>query len=197
MRKVSAWLLAVTPALALASNWNIDPAHTQTSFAVRHLVITTVKGEFGKTAGTIRIDDADIARSSVEATIDASTISTRNADRDAHLRSPDFFDVATYPTATFRSTRVEKAGKDGLKVTGDLTLRGVTRPVVLDVTLSPEVKGMRGETRRGFAATTRINRQDYGLKWSKLVEAGPVAGDEVTISLDVEAVKEQPKAASN
>lgn len=197
MRKVSAWLLAVAPALALASNWNIDPAHTQTSFAVRHLVISTVKGEFGKTAGTIRIDDADIARSSVEATIDASTISTRNADRDAHLRSPDFFDVATYPTATFRSTRVEKAGKDGLKVTGDLTLRGVTRPVVLDVTLSPEVKGMSGETRRGFAATTRINRQDYGLKWSKLVEAGPVAGDEVTISLDVEAVKEQPKAASN
>jgi polyisoprenoid-binding protein YceI len=197
MKKLSAWILAATPALALASNWNIDPAHTQTSFAVRHLVISTVKGEFGKTAGTIRIDDADIARSSVEATIDASTISTRNADRDAHLRSPDFFDVATYPTATFRSTRVEKAGKDGLKVTGDLTLRGVTRPVVLDVTLSPEVKGMRGETRRGFAATTRINRQDYGLKWSKLVEAGPVAGDEVTISLDVEAVKEQPKAASN
>jgi polyisoprenoid-binding protein YceI len=197
MKKLSAWILAATPALALASNWNIDPAHTQTSFAVRHLVISTVKGEFGKTAGTIRIDDADIARSSVEATIDASTISTRNADRDAHLRSPDFFDVANHPTATFRSTRVEKAGKDGLKVTGDLTLRGVTRPVVLDVTLSPEVKGMRGETRRGFAATTRINRQDYGLKWSKVVEAGAVAGDEVTISLDVEAVKEQPKAASN
>jgi polyisoprenoid-binding protein YceI len=197
MKKLSAWILAATPALALASNWNIDPAHTQTSFAVRHLVISTVKGEFGKTAGTIRIDDADIGRSSVEATIDATTISTRNADRDAHLRSPDFFDVANHPTATFRSTRVEKAGKDGLKVTGDLTLRGVTRPVVLDVTLSPEVKGMRGETRRGFAATTRINRQDYGLKWSKVVEAGAVAGDEVTISLDVEAVKEQPKAASN
>jgi polyisoprenoid-binding protein YceI len=197
MKKLSAWILAATPALALASNWNIDPAHTQTSFAVRHLVISTVKGEFGKTAGTIRIDDADIGRSSVEATIDATTISTRNADRDAHLRSPDFFDVANHPTATFRSTRVEKTGKDGLKVTGDLTLRGVTRPVVLDVTLSPEVKGMRGETRRGFAATTRINRQDYGLKWSKVVEAGAVAGDEVTISLDVEAVKEQPKAASN
>lgn len=197
MRKLAATLLALAPVLALAADWNIDPAHTQTSFAVKHLVISTVRGEFGKTTGTIHLDEADLTRSSVEATIDAATVSTRNPDRDAHLRSPDFFDVARYPTVTFRSTRVEKAAAGALQVTGDLTLRGVTRPVTLQVTVSPEVKGMGGETRRGFSATTRINRQDYGLRWSKMVEAGPVAADEVTISLDVEAVKEQPKAASN
>ncbi|HSB18652.1 MAG TPA: YceI family protein [Anaeromyxobacteraceae bacterium] len=197
MRKLAASLLALAPVLALAADWNIDPAHTQTSFAVRHLVISTVRGEFGKTSGTIHLDDSDLTRSSVEATIDAATVSTRNPDRDAHLRSPDFFDVARYPTVTFRSTKVEKAAAGALEVTGDLTLRGVTRPVTLHVALSPEVKGMGGETRRGFSATTRINRQDYGLRWSKMVEAGPVAGDEVTISLDVEAVREQPKAASN
>jgi polyisoprenoid-binding protein YceI len=195
-RKLSASLLALAPALALAAPWNIDPAHSQTTFSVKHLVISTVKGEFGKTAGTIDIDDADPARSRVEATIDASTISTRNADRDAHLRSADFFDVAHHPTITFRSTKVEREGADALRVTGDLTLRGVTRPVVLQVSTSPAVKGMGGETRRAFSATTRINRQDYGLKWSKAVEAGPVVGDEVAIFVDVEAVREQAKAAA-
>jgi polyisoprenoid-binding protein YceI len=197
MRKLAASLLALAPVLALAADWNIDPAHTQTSFAVKHLVVSTVRGEFGKTTGTVHLDDADLTRSSVEATIDAATISTRNPDRDAHLRSPDFFDVARYPTVAFRSTKVEKAAAGALEVTGDLTLRGVTRPVTLDVTISPEVKGMGGETRRAFSATTRINRQDYGLRWSKAVEAGPVVGDEVTITIDVEAVREQPKAASN
>ena len=197
MRKLAASLLALAPVLALAADWNIDPAHTQTSFAVKHLVVSTVRGEFGKTTGTVHLDDADLARSSVEATIDAATVSTRNPDRDAHLRSPDFFDVARYPTVTFRSTKVQKAAAGALEVSGDLTLRGVTRPVTLDVTISPEVKGMSGETRRAFSATTRINRQDYGLRWSKAVEAGPVVGDEVTISIDVEAVREQPKAASN
>lgn len=197
MRKLAATLLALAPVLALAADWNIDPAHTQASFAVKHLVVSTVRGEFGKTTGTVHLDDADLTRSSVEATIDAATVSTRNPDRDAHLRSPDFFDVARYPTITFRSTKVQKAAAGALAVSGDLTLRGVTRPVTLDVTISPEVKGMGGETRRAFSATTRINRQDYGLRWSKAVEAGPVVGDEVTISIDVEAVREQPKAASN
>jgi polyisoprenoid-binding protein YceI len=196
-RKLAASLLALAPALALAGTWNIDPAHSQTSFGVKHLVISTVRGEFGKTTGTLSLDEADLSRSRVEATIDASTVATRNADRDAHLRSPDFFDVARYPTITFRSTRVEAAGPGALKVTGDLTLHGVTRPVVLDVQSSPEVKGMGGEARRAFQATARINRQDYGLRWNKAVEAGPVVGDEVTIAIEVEAVREQPKAAAN
>jgi polyisoprenoid-binding protein YceI len=126
-----------------------------------------------------------------------NSVNTKVADRDAHLKSPDFFDVAKYPSITFKSTKVAKAGKDALKVTGDLTLHGVTKPVVLDVTTSPEVKGMYGETRRAFAATTKISRKDYGLTWNKLVEAGPAVGDEVTIALDLELVKDQPKSASN
>lgn len=196
MKKLMASLLALAPALALAGTWSIDAAHSQAAFSVKHLVISTVRGEFGKTTGTVTLDEADPTRSRVEATIDATTINTRIPDRDAHLRSPDFFDVAKYPTITFRSTRVAKA-KDGLEVTGDLTLHGVTRPVTLQVSTSPEVKGMGGETRRAFAATARINRQDFGLKWSKAVEAGPVVGDEVAIAIEVEAVKDQAKSASN
>ncbi len=199
MQKLVAPLLAFLPALALAAptTWEIDASHSQTSFSVKHLVISTVRGEFGRTSGTLRLDDQDLARSSVEAAIDVNTINTRNADRDGHLKSPDFFDVAKYPAITFRSTRVERAAKDQLRVSGDLTLHGVTRPVVLEVAVSPEVKGMSGETRRAFSATAKINRQNYGLKWSKAVEAGPVVGDEVTIALDVEVVKAQPKTAAN
>jgi polyisoprenoid-binding protein YceI len=188
---VAAFALAV-PALAAADTWNIDTAHAQTGFSVKHLVISTVKGEFGKTTGTVTLDDKDITKSSVEATIDVSTINTRIPDRDGHLKSPDFFDVAKYPTITFKSTKVEKAG-DGLKVTGNLTVKGVTKPVTLDVVgPTAEIKGMRGEIRRGLTARTRINRQEFGLTWSKLVEAGPVVGDEVSIEIDAELVKAQP-----
>lgn len=198
MKKLLVSLLALAPALALAatSNWNLDPSHSQVGFAVKHLVISNVRGEFATYQGKVVLDEADVTRSSVEATIDVNSISTGVADRDAHLKSPDFFDVARYPSMTFRSTRVAKAGKDALKVTGDLTLHGVTRPVVLQVTTTPEVKGMGGETRRGFSATTRISRKDFGLTWNKVVEAGPTVGDEVTISLDLEVVKDQPKTAS-
>jgi polyisoprenoid-binding protein YceI len=180
------------PALAGADTWNIDPAHTQTGFSVKHLVISTVKGEFGKTTGAVSLDDKDVTKSTVEATIDVTSINTRIADRDGHLKSPDFFDVAKYPTITFKSTKVEKVG-DGLKVTGNLTVKNVTKPVTLDVVgPSAEIKGMRGELRRGLTARTRINRQDFGLTWSKAVEAGPVVGDEVSIEIDAELVKAQP-----
>jgi polyisoprenoid-binding protein YceI len=199
MNKLLASLLALVPALASAAttSWNVDASHSRVGFAVKHLVISNVRGEFGAYQGKLSLDDADVTRSTVEATIDVNTIDTRVPDRDAHLKSADFFDVAKYPTITFRSTKVAKAGKDGLKVTGDLTLHGVTRPVVLDVTTSPEVKGMYGETRRAYAATTKISRKDYGLTWNKLVEAGPAVGDEVTIDLELELVKDQPKTASN
>jgi len=200
LKKTFATLLAAAPALALAAGattWNIDPAHSSSGFSVRHLVISTVRGEFGKTTGKLTLDEADVTRSSVEASIDATTLDTRVADRDAHLKGPDFFDVARYPAIAFRSTKVEKAGRDALKVTGDLTLHGVTRPVVLDVTTTgAEVKGMFGETRRGYAATTRIDRRAFGLSWSKAVEAGPVVGDEVTIQLDLSLTRDQPKAAA-
>jgi polyisoprenoid-binding protein YceI len=200
MKKILAALvaLALAPAVALAaeSTWKVDPSHSTVGFAVRHLVISNVHGEFGKYEASVRLDERDVTRSSVEATIDVSSIDTRSADRDAHLKSPDFFDVAKYPTLTFKSTKVAKAGKDRLTVTGDLTLHGVTKPVTLEVATSPEVKGLYGETRRGYTATAKIDRKDFGLAWNKLVEAGPAIGDVVTLTLDLSSVKEAPKAAA-
>jgi polyisoprenoid-binding protein YceI len=197
-KKLLAALLAVAPAFALAasSTWNIDPSHSTTGFAVKHLVISSAKGEFKKYTGSVQLDEADVTRSTVTASIDVDSIDTGVADRDAHLKSPDFFDAARYPTITFKSTKVAKAGKDKLKVTGDLTLRGVTKPVTLDVVTTQAVKGMFGETRRGFAATTKISRKEFGLTWNKLVEAGPAVADEVAILLDLEAVKDEPKSAA-
>jgi polyisoprenoid-binding protein YceI len=190
-------VLAVAPAAALAGDWNVDATHSTAGFAVKHLVISQVRGEFSKFTGKVALDEKDVTRSTVDATIDVDSITTKVADRDAHLKSADFFDAAKYPTITFKSTKVAQAGKDRLKVTGDLTLHGVTKPVTLDVATSPAVKGMYGETRRAFAATTKISRKEFGLAWNKLVEAGPAVGDEVAIALDIEAVKDQPKSASN
>jgi polyisoprenoid-binding protein YceI len=198
MKKLAVLLsLAPTLALAASSSWNVDASHSQVGFAVKHLVISNVRGEFAAFQGKLLLDDSDVTKSTVEATIDVNSLDTKVADRDAHLKGPDFFDVAKFASITFKSTKVAKAGKDRLQVTGDLTLHGVTKPVVLDVTTSPVVKGMYGETRRAFAATTRIDRKAFGLTWNKLVEAGPAVGDEVTIALDLELVKDQPKAASN
>ena len=188
-RLALAVLLLPSLALAQAATWNIDPSHTQATFTVRHMVISNVKGEFQSTKGVVKIDDKDLAKSMVDVTIDAASIHTREDKRDAHLRSPDFFDVERYPTITFKSTKVEKAGGDRYKVTGDLTMHGVTKPVVLDAVLTPEVKGMMGEVRRGAQATTRVNRQDYGLKWNKMLEAGPLVGDDVAIEINAELIK--------
>ncbi len=198
MKKLLAALLASTPLLALAAptTWNVDASHSQVGFAVTHLVISKVRGEFTKYTGVARLDDADPAKSSVEVTIDANSIDTRVADRDAHLKSPDFLDTARYPAITFKSTKVGAPARGRLEVAGDLTLHGVTKPVVLAATTTPEVKGMYGETRRGFSATTKVSRKDFGLTWNKLVEAGPAVGDEVAITLDVELVKDAPKTAA-
>lgn len=197
MMKLLASLLAIAPAFAFAatSSWSVDPAHSQVGFGVKHLVISTVRGEFKTYTGKIVLDEADVTKSTVDATIDVNSIDTKVADRDAHLKSPDFFDTAKYPSMTFKSSKVAKAGKGKLKVTGDLTLHGVTKPVVLDVATTPEVKGMQGETRRGFAGTTKISRKAFGLTWNNLVEAGPAVGDEVTITLELEAVKDQKTAS--
>jgi polyisoprenoid-binding protein YceI len=197
MKKLAV-LLSLFPALALAatSTWNVDASHSQVGFAVKHLVISNVRGEFRTYQGKVVLDEADVTKSTVEATIDVNSIDTKVADRDAHLKNADFFDVAKHPSITFKSTKVAKAGNDTLKVTGDLTLHGVTNPVVLDVTTSAAVKGLHGETRRAFAATTKISRKDYGLTWNKLVEAGPAIGDEVSVTFDLEAVKDEPKTAA-
>ena len=193
IRRAALLLAALTvPALSLAegATWNIDPAHTRSGFTVRHLVISNVRGEFGKTTGKVVLDEKDPTKSSVEATIDVNTIDTRVPDRDAHLRSADFFDVAKYPTITFKSTKVHAAGKGKLEVIGDLTMKGVTKPVVLQVDgPSAEVKGPMGEARRGMVARTVVNRREFGLNWSKAVEAGPVVGDDVQIEIEAEMVK--------
>src|SRR5512134_3221429 len=150
------------PAFASASTWNIDPDHSNVGFKVRHLMVANVKGSFDRHSGTVDINDRDITKSKVDVTIDTTSINTNVQKRDEHLRSADFFDVATYPTMTFVSKKVAKAGKERLKVTGDLTLHGVTRQVVLDVEpISKESKDPWGNIRRGTTATTKIDRKDF------------------------------------
>lgn len=180
--------LAVLCVLALAGGcaaetqtWEIDPNHTTSQFSVRHLGISTVRGVFEKTAGTVVYDPADPAKTQIDATLDVSSVNTRIERRDNDLRSPNFFDVAKYPTITFKSKKAEVDGQGKLKITGDLTIHGVTKEVVLDVDgPSPPVNAMGG-VRIGAEATTKINRRDFGVNG-----APTVAGDEVQITLDVE-----------
>ena len=184
-------MMVALPVLAHADTWQIDPAHTNVEFTVRHMMISNVKGQFQKTSGTITANGIDPASAKIDATIDATSIDTRVDRRDAHLKSPDFLDVAKFPTITFKSTKVEAAGPGKWKVTGDLTLHGVTKPVVLDVegTGAP-IHDPMGNTRAGASATTKIRRSDFGLIWNKALEAGGVmVGDEVAISIDLEAIK--------
>ena len=183
-------LAAPAAALAQATSWNVDPAHSNASFTVRHLVISTVRGEFQKMSGAVKLDEKDVTKSTVEATIETASIDTRVPDRDKHLKSPDFLDVEKYPTIAFKSTKVESAGAGKLKVTGDLTMHGVTKPVVLAVDgPTAEIKDPWGNTRRGLSASTTLNRRDWGLTWGKVVDAGPVVGDEVKIEIEAELIK--------
>jgi len=179
------------PVVASASTWSIDPDHSNVGFKVRHLMVSNVKGNFEKFSGTVDLNDKDITKSKVEVSIDTNSINTNVQKRDDHLRSADFFDVAKYPAMTFVSKKVAKAGKDKLKVTGDLTLHGVTRQVVLDVEgPSKESKDPWGNIRKGATATTKINRKDFGLVWNTALETGGVAvGEEVTITLEIEMIR--------
>lgn len=188
-------LTLALPALSSATTWNIDPDHSNIGFKVRHLMVSNVNGRFEKYSGTVDIDDKNITKSSAQVSIDTNSINTNVQKRDEHLRSADFFDVAKYPTMTFVSKKVMQAGKDKLKVTGDLTLHGVTRSVVLDVEgPTREIKDPWGTIRRGATATTKINRKDYGVVWNAALETGGVViGDEITITLEIEMVKSQPK----
>jgi polyisoprenoid-binding protein YceI len=183
--------LAPLAALADASTWKMDPAHSHASFTVRHLAISNVRGEFRKMDGVVKLDEDDVTRSSVEATIDAASIDTRQPKRDDDLRSANFFDVQKYPTITFKSTKVEKGGAGKLRVTGDLTMHGTTKPVVLDVEGPTDaIKDAQGNARRGIFATTTINRREFGLDFNSMVEAVPVAGDEIKIEIAGELVKQ-------
>jgi polyisoprenoid-binding protein YceI len=201
-RAISAVALAGAlslPAVAATSTWQIDPNHSAAQFAVRHLAISTVRGAFTKVNGTVQFDDKDISKSSIDVTIDAASVDTRVADRDKDLRSDRFFDVEKYPTLTFKSTKVEQAEPGKLKVTGDLTIHGVTKQVVLDVEgPTAPVKDPWGNQRAAANATTKINRQDFGVKWNaKMDGGGLVVGDDIDITIDVEMVQKGAPKAGN
>ena len=187
---ILAMLLAL-PAGAANTTWKIDPAHSAAHFSVRHLGISNVRGDFTKIAGAVQLDDQDITKSTVEVTIDVSSVDTRVADRDKDLRSERFFDVANYPTLTFKSKKIEQVGEGKLKVTGDLTIRGVTKEVVLEVEgPTAPIKDPWGNQRTAVTGSTKVNRQDFGVKWNaKLDNGGVVVGDEVAITFDIELVK--------
>lgn len=181
----------MVPFYAQAATYTLDPAHTSIGFKVKHLMISNVKGVFEKFKGTLVLDEKDITKSKLSATIDIASINTNIAKRDDHLRSADFFDAAKYPTMTFESTKIENAGADKLKVTGNLTIRGVTKSVVLNVEgLNQEIKTPQGGLKRGASATGSINRQDFGVSWNKKLDAGGVVvADEVHIIIDAELDK--------
>jgi polyisoprenoid-binding protein YceI len=182
----SAVFVFISSAFAQLETWKIDPAHSAAQFSVRHLGISTVRGEFKKVSGSANYDPTDPAKTSIEATIDATTIDTRVDKRDNDLRGPEFFDVQKYPTITFKSKRTEAEGTGKLKITGDLTIHGVTREVVLDVDgPTPPIKDPKGNSHMGASATTKINRKDFGVSG-----APTVAGDEVSITIDVELIKD-------
>jgi polyisoprenoid-binding protein YceI len=182
--------MATTQAPATTSTWKIDPAHSSVEFSVKHLMISTVKGSFADVQGEIVIADNDPSRSSVNATIQAASIDTHTGQRDDHLRSADFLDAANHPQLTFKSTRIT-ADNSEFKVVGDLTIRGVTRPITLDVTNEGAGKDPWGGERIAFSATTKLNRTDFGLTWNQAIEAGGVlVGNDVKISIDVQAVKQ-------
>lgn len=187
------------PTLGQASTWEIDSAHSSAQFAIRHLMVSTVRGDFRKVSGTVTLDEKDLAKSTVDATIDVASINTGIEKRDDHLKSPDFFDVAKYPTMTFKSKKVQKAGGDGkYKITGDLTLHGATKEVVLDFegNLTP-IKDPMGKSKIGGTATTKLNRKDFGLTWNKALETGGVVvGDEVTITIDLEMAQAEASASA-
>ena len=182
---------AVASPVATRTTWSIDPIHSNVEFAVRHLMITTVKGRFTDVHGTVVTDEADRANDSVEVTIGAASIDTREPQRDAHLRSADFFDTEVHPSITFRSTSRRDLSPGHFKVAGDLTIHGVTRPIVLDAISEGRTKDPWGGERAGFSATGTIKRSDFGLTWNQLLETGGFAvGDDIKISVDVQLVKQ-------
>lgn len=186
MKSLLAGSLVLLASSASAAPWDLDPGHSSARFAVRHLTIADVVGTLGDVTGTVDLDEANPAASKVVVSIETGAVDTRNKKRDAHLRSKEFLDTRKFPAITFESTKVEKAG-EGFKVTGDLTIRGVTRSVTLDVTLSGPVKNpFDRSTTRGVKATTALKREDFGLAWNATLEKGFVVDSEVRVTIDAE-----------
>jgi polyisoprenoid-binding protein YceI len=187
------------PASAATSTWQIDPQHTAAQFSVKHLAISTVRGGFSKVSGTVVFDDKDLSKSTVDVTIDTTTVDTREPNRDKDLKSDHFFDVEHYPTMTFKSKKVEQVSPGKLKVTGDLTIHGVTKEVVLDVDgPTAPVKDPWGNQRVAVNATTKINRQDFGVKWNATMDnGGVVVGDDVSINIDAEMIQKNAAKSGN
>jgi len=179
------------PFLSYGATWQVDPSHSSFEFKIRHLTVSNVKGNFTKPTGTVTIDDQDITRLKVDVVIEAASINTGHAKRDEHLRNEDFFDVSKHPNIIFVSKKVTRLGPERLNVTGDLTIRGVTREITMDVEgPTPEVKDPSGTLRRGATATGKINRKDFGLTWNRVLDTGGlVVGDEVTLYVEVELIK--------
>lgn len=182
--------LAVTP-LAQAASYTIDPSHTHVQFSIRHLMVSNVKGEFSKLKGTVDFDPTKPEEMKIDVQIDATSINTRDSKRDDHLKSADFFDVTKFPSLTFKSKKIASVGDGKLRIVGDLSLRGVSKEVVLDVdSISAEIKDPWGNLRIGASATAKINRKDFGMTWNKIIEAGGLAvGEEVSITIDVEITR--------
>jgi polyisoprenoid-binding protein YceI len=187
MKSIILAFALLAPSFAAAAPWAIDTSHTNVRFAVKHMMMSDVWGKLGNVTGTVDYDDKDVTKSKVDITIDVNSINTDDAKRDGHLKSPDFFDTAKHPTATFKSKKVEKAGKK-LKITGDLMMHGVTKEVVLeaDVPATP-VKDPWGMNRTATSATTTLNRKDWGVSWNKALDSGGVlVADEVRLFIELE-----------
>jgi len=193
LAKFTAALIAMAlPAMA-QSTWNMDPAHSAAQFQVKHLMISNVRGGFGKISGTVLFDGKNYSTVKAEAIIEVASINTREPKRDADLRSPNFFDAVNYPKITFKSKRVDDIRAGSFTLAGDLTMRGITREISLTVESTPVIKGMSGESRIGAHATAVLNRQDYGIKWNRAMDAGGVVvSDEVQITLDLELIQALP-----
>jgi polyisoprenoid-binding protein YceI len=174
------------------ATWNIDLSHSTIHFMVRHMVVSKVRGRFGKFSGVIQFDPANPETGSVQVDIDPSSVDTNDAQRDGHLRSGDFFEVEKFPKASFKSTKVSSSGEGKLKIEGELSLRGVTRPVTLDATFEGTGADPWGGNRAGFSATTSIDRRDYGVSFNKALETGGVlVGDKIELNLEIEAVQQK------
>ncbi len=196
MLRFTQWMrsLAVSAALPLfgqVADWQIDSAHSAAQFAVRHMMVSTVRGDFGQIKGSARFDPKVPSKGSIEATVEVASINTRQPKRDAHLKSADFFDVEKFPVMTFKSTRIEPAGAGRLRLIGQLTMRGVTKEVAFDVEgPSGEIKDAQGGGRVGASATAKISRKEFGMTWNRAIEAGGVAvGDEVSVTIDLELIR--------
>jgi polyisoprenoid-binding protein YceI len=188
-RKTMTATAQAAPTTGAKTQWKLDATHTSVEFSAKHLMITTVKGRIADVEGTIEIDEKNPKNSSVEAVLKAASIDSRTTQRDDHLRSGDFLNVEKFPEIRFRSTKIE-GGREEFKLTGDLTIRDVTKPITLDVTFEGETKDPWGGERAGFSAKGKIDRRDFGLTWNQILEAGGVAvGNEIKINVEVEAIK--------